>query len=231
MPELRTSPAPTRVLVVDDQRLFSSGMAMLLEAQPDLVCVGTAADGREAIEAVRRERPDVVLMDLRMPVLGGLDATRRILLDAPVDGAPRVIALTTIRRDEAVFAALAAGAYAFLTKDAAPEVVLGTIRAAAAGAPAPTDEEAIEIVRHFAEARTVDESSDPLRELTARETEIFHLVARGLSNLEIAAHQVVSEATVKSHVRSVLAKLGLRGRIQVVVFAYEHALVQNGMTP
>lgn len=231
MPELRTSPLPTRVLVVDDQRLFSSGMAMLLEAQPDLVCVGTAADGREAVEAVRRERPDVVLMDLRMPVLGGIDATRRILEEAPVDGPPRVIALTTIRRDEAVFAALAAGAYAFLTKDAAPEVVLGTIRAAAVGAPAPTDDEAVEIVRQFAAARGVDESSDPLRELTARETEIFHLVARGLSNLEIAAHQFVSEATVKSHVRSVLAKLGLRGRIQVVVFAYEHALVQNGMTP
>lgn len=216
---------PVRVAVVDDQRLFSSGMAMLLEAQPDLVCVGTALDGQAALELVEREAPDVVLMDLRMPVMSGLDATRRILRQAPLDGSPRVIALTTIRKDEAVYAALAAGAYAFLTKDAEPDVVLGTIRAAAAGAPAPTEEEAIRLVQELAAAGVVPQrGDDALAGLTARERETFLLVARGLSNAEIARDQYVTEATVKSHVRAVLSKLGLRGRIQVVVFAYEHGL-------
>lgn len=217
--------ARIRVAVVDDQLLFASGMAMLLEANADLECVGTALDGEAGVALVERERPDVVLMDLRMPVLSGIEATRRILRSAPLDGGPRVIALTTIRRDEAVYAALAAGAYAFLTKDAEPDVVLGTIRAAAAGSPAPTDEEAIRLVRELAAAGSVpDRGGDPLAGLSPRERETFVLVARGLSNGDIAREQFVTEATVKSHVRAVLAKLGLRSRIQVVVFAFEHGL-------
>ncbi|GAA4265687.1 response regulator transcription factor [Frondihabitans peucedani] len=223
---MREPAQPIRVAVVDDQRLFSSGIAMLVEAQSDLVCVGTAADGQEAVSLVERERPDVVLMDLRMPVLNGLDATRRILADTPADGPPRVVALTTIRRDEAVYAALAAGASAFLTKDADPEVVLATIRAAHAGAPFPTEENAMALVREYAAPAGDQRESrvDALASLTAREREVFALVARGLSNAEIASGQFVTEATVKSHVRSTLQKLGLRSRIQVVIFAYENGL-------
>lgn len=222
MPE-RT--APIRVAVVDDQRLFSSGMAMLIEAQPDLVCVGTALNGQQAIALVEQEHPDVILMDLRMPVINGLEATRLILAQSAPDGPPRIIALTTIRKDEAVYSALAAGASAFLTKDADPEIVLATIRAAHAGTPFPTEGSAVELVREFAAPDTRPAPAGVLDELTGREREIFQLVAQGLSNAEIADGEFVSEATVKSHVRSVLAKLGLRSRIQVVIFAYEHALV------
>ncbi|BDZ51975.1 DNA-binding response regulator [Frondihabitans sucicola] len=216
---------PIRVAVVDDQRLFSSGMAMLVESQPDLVCVGTATNGQQAIALVEQEGPDVILMDLRMPVINGLEATRLILEQAPPDGPPRIVALTTIRRDEAVYSALAAGAVAFLTKDAEPEIVLATIRAAHAGAAFPTESSAVDLVREFAAPAASPVPSDVLHDLTGREREIFSLVARGLSNAEIAESEFVSEATVKSHVRSLLSKLGLRSRIQVVIFAYENALV------
>jgi DNA-binding NarL/FixJ family response regulator len=221
------SSTPIRVAVVDDQRLFSSGMAMLIEAQSDLVCVGTALNGQQAIALVEQEQPDVILMDLRMPVINGLEATRLILAQAPPDGPPRIIALTTIRRDEAVYSALAAGASAFLTKDAEPDVVLATIRAAHAGETFPTEPSAVDLVREFAApaAEVGPVRRTLLDALTVREREIFTLVARGLSNAEIAESQFVTEATVKSHVRAVLSKLGLRSRIQVVVFAYENALV------
>lgn len=221
MPEGTT---PIRVAVVDDQRLFSSGMAMLIEAQPDLLSVGTALNGQQAIALVEQESPDVILMDLRMPVINGLEATRLILDQAPPEGPPRIIALTTIRRDEAVYSALAAGACAFLTKDAEPEIVLATIRAAHAGTPFPTEGSAVDLVREFAAPAADPAPDDPLAELTGREREIFGLVARGLSNAEIARGQFVTEATVKSHVRALLQKLGLRSRIQVVIYAYENAL-------
>jgi len=222
MPEVTS---PIRVAVVDDQRLFSSGMAMLIEAQPDLVCVGTALNGQQAVALVEQEKPDVILMDLRMPVINGLEATRLILEQSPPDGPPRIIALTTIRKDEAVYSALAAGASAFLTKDAEPEIVLATIRAAHAGAAFPTEASAVDLVREFAGPAADPAPADLLDDLTGREREIFGLVARGLSNAEIADSEFVTEATVKSHVRSVLSKLGLRSRIQVVIFAYENALV------
>jgi DNA-binding NarL/FixJ family response regulator len=216
---------PIRVAVVDDQRLFSSGMAMLVEAQTDLVCVGTALDGQQALALNEQESPDVILMDLRMPVINGLEATRLILERSQPEGPPRIIALTTIRKDEAVYSALAAGASAFLTKDAAPEVVLATIRAAHSGAPLPTEESAVELVREFAAPDPAPVSASVLDSLTGRERQIFGLVAQGLSNAEIAESEFVTEATVKSHVRSLLSKLGLRSRIQVVIFAYENALV------
>ena len=228
-----------RVVVVDDQRLFASGLAMLIEAQPDLVCVGTALDGRQAIALVDEMRPDVVLMDIRMPVLNGLDATRLILTDADVDGPPRIVVLTTIRKDEAVFAALAAGASAFLTKDAEPEVVLATIRAAHAGAPSPTFADTVALVEEFVPVPAIAPPSpdpgapdalgarDALGTLTGREREILLLVARGPSNAEIASELFVSEATVKTHVRSLLQKLGLRSRIQIVILAYERGLIAS----
>ncbi|KQM29726.1 hypothetical protein ASL10_03615 [Frigoribacterium sp. Leaf8] len=221
-------PALVRVVVVDDQPLFASGLQMLIEAQADLVCVGTAVDGAAGVALVERERPDVVLMDLRMPVMNGLEATTRIVAAAGTDpdSAPRVVALTTIQRDEAVFSALKAGAYAFLTKDATPDEVLTTIRAAAAGEPVPTTAAALDVVHAFAvPTPSPKRRTEPLEVLSPREREIFLLVARGLSNAEIAESAWLSEATVKSHVRAVLQKLGMRNRVQIVVFAYENDLV------
>lgn len=213
-----------RVAVVDDQRLFASGMRMLVDAQDDMTCVGTAADGVEALDLCAAEHPDVLVLDLRMPVLNGIETLERL---AAVDGdRPRVIALTTIRRDDAVLAALRAGAAAFLTKDALPDIVTATIRDVHEGRPAPTEAEALDLLR--AQGVPVQESrrDEVLDALTAREREVFLLVAKGLSNAEIAASVFLSEATVKSHVRSVLMKLGLRNRIQVVITAHERGLVR-----
>ncbi|WP_235476518.1 response regulator [Frigoribacterium sp. Leaf263] len=227
MPDLTEPARVIRVAVVDDQPLFASGLRMLIEAQPDLACVGTAVDGREALELVARESPDVVLMDLRMPVMNGLEATARILDGVSPDDLPRVVALTTIQRDEAVFGALKAGAYAFLTKDATPDDVITTIRAAYAGDPVPTAGAALDVVHEFAVPPTAPPRVDPLAPLSPREREMFTLVARGLSNTEIATEAYLSEATVKSHVRSVLQKLGMRNRVQIVVFAYENGVVSG----
>ncbi|MFZ6993837.1 response regulator [Curtobacterium sp. RRHDQ66] len=212
-----------RVAVVDDQRLFASGMRMLVDAQDDMTCVGTAADGAEALELCAAERPDVLLLDLRMPVMNGIETLARL---AESDDRPRVIALTTIRRDDAVLAALRAGAAAFLTKDALPDVVTATIRDVHEGRPAPTEAEALDLLR--AQGITVEPNrrDEVLDALTAREREVFLLVAKGLSNAEIAASVFLSEATVKTHVRSVLMKLGLRNRIQVVITAHERGLVR-----
>ncbi|MCJ0701689.1 response regulator transcription factor [Frigoribacterium faeni] len=227
MPDLTEPTRAIRVAVVDDQPLFASGLRMLIEAQPDLACVGTAVDGREALELVARESPDVVLMDLRMPVMNGLEATARILEGVSPDDLPRVVALTTIQRDEAVFGALKAGAYAFLTKDATPDDVITTIRAAFAGDPVPTAGAALDVVHEFAVPPTAPPQVDPLAPLSPREREMFTLVAKGLSNTEIATEAYLSEATVKSHVRSVLQKLGMRNRVQIVVFAYENGVVSG----
>jgi DNA-binding NarL/FixJ family response regulator len=194
-----------RVLLADDQRLVRSGFRMILEAEPGLEVVGEAADGLEAIERARELRPDVVLMDVRMPNLDGIEATRRILRE-PV--APRVLVLTTFDLDEYVFAALRAGACGFLLKDAPEEQLVAAIHVAADGGAL------------F--------SPPGLAELTEREREVLKLVARGLSNAEIAAELVVSEHTVKTHVARVLQKLDLRDRTQAVVLAYESGLVQPG---
>jgi DNA-binding NarL/FixJ family response regulator len=213
---------PTRVVIVDDQPLFAAGLAMLIDAQPDMRCVGTAHDGNAAITLTRQVRPDVVLMDLRMPGLNGLDATQLIVAEPEP---PQVVVLTTLKRDEAVYLALRAGATALLTKDALPAEVLGTIRGAVAGEALAGAPDTVDVVREFAARAQTRTPDDTLAALSAREREVFLLVARGLSNAEIAAATVLSEATVKSHVRQVLGKLGLKSRVQVVAFAYENELM------
>lgn len=215
---------PIRVAVVDDQRLFASGMQMLVDAQDDMTCVGTAADGAEALLLCDAEEPDVLLLDLRMPVLNGIETLGRLAEQG--GDRPRVIALTTIRRDDAVLAALRAGAAAFLTKDALPDVVTATIRDVHEGRPAPTEAEALDLLRAQGTPVETSRRDEVLDALSAREREVFLLVAKGLSNAEIATSVFLSEATVKTHVRSVLQKLGLRNRIQVVITAHERGLVR-----
>jgi DNA-binding NarL/FixJ family response regulator len=214
-----------RVAVVDDQALFVSGMRMLIESQPDLDFAGSAADGLEGVELVARAQPDVVLMDIRMPVLDGIEATEHIV----AAGSPsRVVILTTFQRDEAVFRAIRTGAAGFITKDATPEFILAAIRTVHAGqsvlAPAAT----FDLVKRFAKPTPPDERplEIAIAALTPREREIFLLVARGLSNVEVATAAFVSEATAKTHLRNILAKLGLQSRVQVVIFAYENGLLE-----
>lgn len=170
------------------------------------------------------EHPDVLLLDLRMPVMNGIETLTRLV--ASTQDRPRVVALTTIRRDDAVLAALRAGAAAFLTKDALPEVVIATIRDVHAGRPAPTEAEALDLLRAQGTPAVTDRRDEVLDALTAREREVFLLVAKGLSNAEIAESVFLSDATVKTHVRAVLTKLGLRNRIQVVITAHERGLVR-----
>lgn len=213
-----------RVAVADDQRLFATGMQMLVDAQDDMTCVGTAGDGAAALELCAAEHPDVLLLDLRMPVMNGIETLTR--LAASTQDRPRVVALTTIRRDDAVLAALRAGAAAFLTKDALPDVVTATIRDVHAGRPAPTEAEALDLLRAQGTPAVTDRRDEVLDALTAREREVFLLVAKGLSNAEIAESVFLSDATVKTHVRAVLTKLGLRNRIQVVITAHERGLVR-----
>ncbi|WP_260855916.1 response regulator transcription factor [Curtobacterium sp. 9128] len=223
-----------RVAVVDDQRLFASGMQMLVDAQPDMTCVGTAGNGAEALDLCAAERPDVLLLDLRMPVMNGIETLARLSAagpartgdEPPADDRPRVVALTTIRHDDAVLAALRAGAAAFLTKDALPDVVTGTIRDVHEGRPAPTEAEALDLLRAQGIRVESTRRDEVLDALTAREREVFLLAAKGLSNAEIAEGIHLSEATVKTHVRAVLMKLGLRNRIQVVITAHERGLVR-----
>jgi DNA-binding NarL/FixJ family response regulator len=218
---------PVSVLIADDQALVRAGFRAILELQPDLNVVGEAVDGRNAVELARRRRPDVVLMDIKMPDLDGLEATRRILADA--QGAIAVLILTTFDLDEYVYEALRAGASGFLLKDAPPEQLIAAIHTLAAGealiAPAITKR----LIEQFARAAPRSApSATALEALTARELEVLVLIARGLSNREIATALVLSEATVKTHVKRVLAKLGVRDRVHAVVLAYESALVTPG---
>jgi DNA-binding NarL/FixJ family response regulator len=215
-----------RVLIADDQELVRAGLRMLIDAEEDLEVAGEAADGEQAVHSARRLRPDLVLMDIRMPRLDGLAATRR-LLEGDGEGAPRVIVLTTFDRNEYVYEALRAGASGFLLKDMpAPQLVAG-LRAVAAGDALLAPTVTRRMIEEFA---AVHHAPVPpgYEQLTARERDTFMLLARGLSNAEIAAEHVVGEATVKSHVASILAKLGLRDRIQAVVLAYETGLVRPG---
>jgi len=209
-----------RVVLVDDQALFRAGIRMLVASQPDLEVAGEAGDGQEAIEVVRATRPDVVMMDIRMPVMDGLTATAHILEEADP---PRIVMLTTFDLDEAAARAIRQGASGFLLKDADPEFLLAAIRTVHAGSSVIAASATRELFAHFAApAQTpVPASYD---DLTEREKEIFALAARGLSNAEIAAREFLSEATVKTHISRILAKLALRDRVQLVVFAFEHGL-------
>jgi DNA-binding NarL/FixJ family response regulator len=214
-----------RVALVDDQALFRAGIRMLVDSQPDLEFAGEAGDGAEGIAVVGRVRPDVVLMDLRMPVLDGIESTHGILAAARDRGQkpPRIIVLTTFDLDEAAARAIRAGASGFLLKDAEPEFLLAAIRTVHAGTAVVAAAATRDLFEHFGQAAAA--TPPAFETLTAREQEIFRLAARGLSNAEIAAGEFLSEATVKTHISRVLAKLGLRDRVQLVVFAYEHGLV------
>ncbi len=227
-----TSPETTarsvRVLIVDDQALVRTGFRMILEAEPDLEVVGEAADGLEALQQARALAPDVVLMDVRMPEVDGIEATRRLLGED--DATAKVVMLTTFDMDEYVYEALRAGASGFLLKDVPPEQLLAGIRAVASGdallAPSVTRRVIEEFVRRPPDS--VRTPPERLGELTARELEVLKLIARGLSNAEIARELFVSETTVKTHVAHCLMKLDLRDRVQAVVLAYESGLVQPG---
>jgi DNA-binding NarL/FixJ family response regulator len=215
-----------RVLIADDQALVRGGFRMILEAQKDMEVVAEASDGREAIAQARELRPDVVLMDIRMPELDGLEATRRLVSG---DGSARVLMLTTFDLDEYVYEAMKAGASGFLLKDVPPEQLAAGIRVVAQGdallAPSITKR----LIAEFASSAPATATPPKgLDELTARELEVFKLVARGLSNAEIAAELVVSETTVKTHVARVLMKLDLRDRVQAVVLAYESGVSVPG---
>ncbi|MGZ4202187.1 MAG: response regulator [Thermoleophilaceae bacterium] len=216
-----------RVLIADDQALVRAGFRKLLESAPGVEVVGEAADGREAVDEARRLRPSVVLMDIRMPRLDGIEATRRL---TSIDGdAIRVLILTTFGLDEYVYEALRAGASGFMLKDAPPEELLAAVEVVARGdaliAPAVTRS----VIEEFARRSPAPAPLPPvLDELTAREREVLELLARGLSNAEIAERLVLSEGTVKTHVAHVLAKLRLRDRVQAVILAYEAGVVTPG---
>jgi DNA-binding NarL/FixJ family response regulator len=217
----------TRVLIADDQALVRVGLRKILEAEPDTIVAGEAGDGEDAVTAARGLRPDVVLMDIRMPVLDGIEATRRIVAQQP---ATRVLILTTFGLDNYVYDALRAGASGFMLKDAPPEQIAAAVRIVANGeallAPAITRAVIAEFARHVpapapAKPRAVEE-------LTPREQEVFELLARGLSNPEICERLVISEATAKTHVARILQKLDLRDRVQTVIYAYETGIIAPG---
>jgi DNA-binding NarL/FixJ family response regulator len=217
----------TTVLIADDQALVRVGLRKILEAEPETTVVGEAADGEDAVSEARRLRPDVVLMDIRMPVLDGIEATRRIVTAQP---GTRVLMLTTFGLDAYVYDALRSGASGFMLKDAPPEEIAAAVQIVARGdallAPAVTRA----VVEEFGRQRPAVTSAPPpaVAELTPREHEVFELLARGMSNPEICQQLVISEATAKTHVAHILQKLDLRDRVQAVIYAYETGLVSPG---
>jgi len=246
-----------RVAIADDQQLFCSGIQMLIESQPDLKFVGAAYDGEAAIALARAARPDVMLMDIRMPLLDGIEATARILdaTDKPesptaadgaptppratptgecssdrcatiLDAQPKVIMLTTFQRDEAVVRAIHAGADGFIMKDTTPEFVLASIRTVYAGHSVIAPSDTADIIRAQTSQKYREPTAESISALSAREKEVFLIAARGLSNADIAQTAYISEATVKSHIRSILAKLSLTSRVQIVAHAYENGLLR-----
>lgn len=216
-----------RLLLVDDQPLVRAGLRMVFEPEPDVEIVGEAGDGSQAIRLATELRPDVVLMDIRMPGLDGIQATERILMQVR-DGPVQVLVLTTFDHDEYVYEALRAGASGFLLKDALPEALAAAVRAVAAGDALLAPRITRRLIEDFARRRKRVASPPGLSELTEREMEVLRLGAAGLSNAEIAQRLNVGESTVKTHVGHVLSKLELRDRVQAVVLAYESGLVEPG---
>jgi DNA-binding NarL/FixJ family response regulator len=220
---------PTRCLIADDQAMVREGFAAVLTAQPGLQVVGLAADGADAIRQVRHLEPDVVLMDVRMPVMDGLQATREILGSGAGSGSPRVLMLTTFDLDDYVYAALRAGASGFLLKDATAAELVTAVRVVAAGEALLAPSVTRRLIAGFARQQQSDQPPPPaLDALTQRETEVLRLIARGLSNTEISSTLVIAEQTTKTYVGRILAKLNLRDRAQAVVVAYETGLITPG---
>jgi DNA-binding NarL/FixJ family response regulator len=226
-------PDPIRVLLVDDQSLMRMGFAMVLRAEPDIEVVGEAADGKTALAQAAALKPDVVLMDVRMPGMDGIEATRRLVERSPK---AKVIVLTTFDLDEYAFGALKAGASGFLLKDVRPDDLVAAIRAVAAGDAAISPRLTRRMLDLFAAElphpgeAAAEPPADPLEQLTPRERDVFLAVAEGLTNAEIAAKLFVSDTTVKTHVGNILTKLALRDRVHVVVWAYENGLVLPGQS-
>ena len=214
------------MVLVDDQALIRAGFKMILESEDDIEIVGEAGDGDQGVAAVRRLRPDVVLMDVQMPTMDGLEATRRIVQEGSIPS--RIVILTTFERDDYIFDALRAGASGFLLKNSPPDELVHAVRVVAAGeallAPSVTQK----VIEEFIEQPARHSSEAELGRLTARETEILKLLATGKSNAELAGHLFVGEGTIKTHVSNVLTKLGLRDRMQAVIFAYESGLIEPG---
>lgn len=217
---------PISVAIIDDQQLVRTGFRMIVDSEDDLDVVGEAADGQGAVDLIARQRPDVALMDIRMPYVDGIEATRQVV-EARVP--TRVIILTTFDLDEYVVGAIRAGASGFLLKDVRPEELVAAIRIVAGGEALLAPSVTRQLLAQFVRAAPVEVAPTPeLEELTEREREVLELVAGGLSNAEIAARLVVSETTVKTHVGRILSKLRLRDRVQAVVYAYEHGVVRAG---
>ena len=214
-----------RVLLADDQALVRAGFRMILRAEPDVEIVGEAGNGNEAVSLARELVPDVVLMDIRMPELAGIEATRRVVVD---ETSPRVLVLTTFDLDEYVYGALRAGASGFLLKDAPEKQLVSAVRVIATGGSLFAPSVTRRLIEGFSRVESNGTMPANLDDLTGRELEVLRLVARGLSNAEIAAQLVVSDHTVKTHVAHLLRKLGLRDRTQAVVVAYESGLVRPG---
>lgn len=215
-----------KVLLVDDQAMVRAGLHMILEAEPDIKVACEAEDGAKAIAAARSLKPDIVLMDIQMPVMNGLEATRRIVHE--IEKPPRVLILTTFERDDYIFEALRAGASGFILKNAPPEDLVNAVRVVADGNSLLAPSVTRRIIEEFARTPPRPPVRDQVEKLTEREMEVLKLIARGETNAEIAGGLIVSEATVKTHVSNLLTKLGLRDRVQAVVYAYESGLVQPG---
>ncbi len=215
-----------RIVLADDQPLVRGGFRLILEAEDDVQVVGEASDGEEAIAITRRLQPDLVLMDVQMPKLDGLEATRRIAQDVGIRS--RVLILTTFEQDDYVFEALRAGASGFMLKNAAPEDLVRAVRIVAAGEALLAPSITRRVIEEYSQRAAPRKNDAGLDQLTEREIEVLRLLATGKSNAELAAHLYLGEGTVKTHVSHVLGKLGLRDRVQAVVFAYESGLVEPG---
>jgi len=220
------------VLLADDQAMVRTGFRMILESDDEIAVVGEAADGAEAVAQARRLRPDLVLMDVQMPGMDGIEATRQIVnANTASDHPPRVVMLTTFEWDDYLFGSLRAGASGFLLKNAPPEDLIAAVKIVAAGDSLLAPSVTRRLIAEFARQPAPAAPAPALATLTERESDVLALVARGLTNAEIANELFVGEATVKTHVSSILSKLGLRDRVQAVVFAYESGLVRAGADP